>query len=306
MTDDGAKTVRMAFERDFVVVPITALTPLKPLRPNVKESKKYAQILASIRTVGVVEPPAVAVDAHNPGRYLLLDGHLRVEALKDLGSETVECLVSTDDETYTYNKRINRLTATQEHRMIARAIDRGVPEARIADALGINVTSVKRRFRMLDGICDAAVDLLRDTPCPMAVFEILRQMTPVRQVEAAQLIIDQSNYSVKFATAMLAATPPEEIIDPRKRKPHIAKGQTIEQMVRLERELASLQSQARSYEDAYAATNLQLTVAKAYVSKLLGRPRIVRWLTQNRPEYLEQFQSIAEITSLIEPDIAAE
>src|SRR3546814_12071605 len=62
-------------------------------------------------------------------RYSLLDGHLRVEVLKDLGITEVECLVAADDDTYTYNKRINRLAPIQEHRMIQRAIDRGVPRS---------------------------------------------------------------------------------------------------------------------------------------------------------------------------------
>ena len=60
------------------------------------------------------------------GAYFLLDGHLRIEALKELGIEEVECLIATDDDTYTYNKRVNRFPPIQEHRMIARAMDRGV------------------------------------------------------------------------------------------------------------------------------------------------------------------------------------
>ena len=43
---------------------------------------------------------------------------------------------SFNDRSYTYNKRINRLAAVQEHRMIVRAVDRGVSEERIAEALG--------------------------------------------------------------------------------------------------------------------------------------------------------------------------
>ena len=67
--------------------------------------------------------------------------------LKQLGVETVECLVANDDETYTYNKRVNRLPPVQEHRMIVRAVERGVTEAVIADALGLEVGSIRARFR---------------------------------------------------------------------------------------------------------------------------------------------------------------
>jgi len=297
-------SVRLDFEPDLVVAPITALVPLKPLRPTIKESRKYQQILASVRAIGVVEPPAVIRDPSRKAQFLVLDGHLRIEALKDVGATEVECLVATEDDTYTYNKRINRLTATQEHRMICRAVDRGVPEERLAEALGLDVTSIRRRFRLLDGICPAASELLRDTPCTMAGFEVLRQMTPVRQVEAAQLIIDQNNYSVKFAKALLLATPPEELVDPRKRKPKARTAQTAEQMARMERELTSLQSQAKAYEDSYAVNNLELSVAKKYLEKLLSRPRVVRWLSQNEPDYLEQFQAIAAISTL-QPDTTA-
>src|SRR3546814_13683447 len=91
------------------------------MRPGTKDSQKYAQIRTSVRAVGLVEAPAVAPDHKHPGRYSLLDGHLRVEVLKDLGITEVECLVAADDDTYTYNKRINRLAPIQEHRKIGRA-----------------------------------------------------------------------------------------------------------------------------------------------------------------------------------------
>jgi hypothetical protein len=39
--------------------------------------------------------------------------------LKDRGSAL--CLICTDDEVYTYNKRTNRLAIIQEHRMIITA-----------------------------------------------------------------------------------------------------------------------------------------------------------------------------------------
>lgn len=295
--EEPRPAVRLAFERDFRVIPIEALTPLKPLRPGVKESKKYAQILASVRAIGIVEPPAVVPDKRNPGRFLLLDGHLRIEALKDLGVAEAECLISTDDEAYNYNKRINRLSPTQEHRMIARAAERGVSEERLAEALGLEVSSIRRRFRLLDGICLAASEMLRDSPAPMAAFELLRRMSPARQVEAAQLMLDQNNFSLNFAKAMLAATPDRDLVDPRRRKPSKRK-QSAEQMARLERELASLQVQAKSYEDGFAIDNLHLQLSKGYVVKLLSQARIARWLRQHHPDYLEQFQAITEFRSL--------
>ena len=257
------------------------------------------------KIIGLVEAPVVAPDPKRRGRYFLLDGHLRIEALKDLGVAEVECLVSTDDESYTYNKRINRLAAVQEQRMVRRAIERGVPEERIAEALGLQVNSILRRSHLLDGICADAVETLKDAPCPMAVFDLLRRMAPARQTEAAELMAGQNNFTVAFARALLAATPEKLLAKPPK-KPGGVTSVTAEQIGRMDRELASLQAQVQSVVESYGTDNLHLTVARGYIRKLLGNARITRWLTQHHPEFLSEFQSIAEIDSIAPAQAAAE
>ncbi|WP_243698669.1 plasmid partitioning protein RepB C-terminal domain-containing protein [Paracoccus alkanivorans] len=221
---------------------------------------------------------------------------------KDLGIEKVECLISTDDEAFTYNKRISRLSPVQEHKMILRAIERGVPEEKIAKALDINPQSVRRKVRMLDGISEETVAILKDKPCPMAVFEILRKMRPLRQIEAAELLVNANNYSVAYASAILAGTPQTQLAEGSKPK-HI-KGITPEAMARMENELARLQESITSIQETYGQDHLQLTVIKSYLGKLLGNARVVRYLMQHRPEFLDEFQAIAEMTSTLPPDTA--
>ena len=219
--------------------------------------------------------------------------------MRQLAIPTVECLVANDDETYTYNKRVNRLPPVQEHRMIVRAIERGVTEAVIADALGLEVQSIRARFRLLDGICAEAADALKDTNCSMKVFDLLRRMTAFRQIEAADLMIGQNNFSVMFARALLAATPDEQLVPVSKKAGKAdAAGPTSQQITRMERELAALQTQVKSVEESYGIDNLHLTFARGYLGKLLANARIVRWLSLHRPEYLTEFQRIAEIDSL--------
>ena len=290
--------VAWGFARETVRLAVDAITPLKPLRPDIKMSAKYRQIVTSIRAVGLVEPPVVAPDGANPGAYFLLDGLLRLEALKDIGQTDVDCLVSLDDEAFTYNKRINRLPAPQEHRMIVRAIERGVPEERLAQALGFNVSAIHRRARLMDGICEEAVEVLKDSPCPLSVFDTLRKMAPLRQVEAAELMVGHNNFNRPFVMAMLAATPEAQLVPQKRKKKTEVNSVTREQVARLERELASLQVQTKAFEETYGLDNLHLTVAKAYLTKLLGNARAVRWLAQQKPEYLSEFQAIAELTSL--------
>lgn len=286
-----------AFENDCVTLPIQSILPVRALGSSVKSSRKYRQITASVREVGLVEPPVVARTPGQDGTFLLLDGHIRIEILKDLGGDQVECLVSTDDEAFTYNKRISRLAAIQEHRMILRAIERGVPEEKIAAALDLNPSSIRRKVRLLDGVCEEAVAILKDKPCTSAVFDVLRKMKTLRQIEAAELLVNANNYSVAYISAILAGTPQAQLVETT--KPKRLKGITPEAMARMERELARLQEGIISIQETYGQDHLQLTVIKGYLAKLLGNARIVRYLMQNRPEFLAEFQAIAEMTSTL-------
>ncbi|MCJ9719903.1 ParB N-terminal domain-containing protein [Agrobacterium sp. SHOUNA12C] len=293
--NDGDGRIHLAFDRDIRTLPISAIVPLKSLPDGARESRKFAQVLSSIKAIGLVEAPVVIANTQNVGSWFLLDGHLRLEALKELGISEVECLIATDDDTYTYNKRVNRLAPIQEHRMIARAIERGVSSEDIANALGLQVESVIRRFRLLEGISPEAAEMLKDTPCSMKVFDVLRQMSPVRQIEAADLMIGQHNFTVMFARAIRAATPDSQLVTARKTTGAAAGTPSGQQIARMERELAALQTQVKSVEETYGIDNLHLTVARGYVSKLLANGRISRWLSHHRQEYLGEFQKIAEI-----------
>jgi hypothetical protein len=139
--------------------------------------------------------------------------------------------------------------------------------------------------------------LLEDKHCPLVIFELLKQMKPIRQMEAAELMVGQNNYSAGFARAILAATPEDQRVPSRKRANPLG-DVTREQIVRLERELATTQQRTRCVEENYGVDNLTLTVTKTYLAKLLNRPKVVQWLTQKRPDYLLEFQAIADMSSL--------
>jgi ParB-like chromosome segregation protein Spo0J len=259
-------------------------------------SQKYAQIVASVREVGIIEPPVVSRDPQSRSKYILLDGHLRVEALKDLGETEVTCLVSTDDEAFTYNKHINRLSTIQEHKMIVQAIKRGVPQDKIAKALNIDVRSITAKRDLLKGICHEAAEMLKDKMVAAATFPVLKRMQAFRQIEAVSLMNDSNVYSYTYAQALLAATPKAQLVDPE--KPKKIKGLDEEKMARMESEMESLQGEYRLIEEGYGKNVLNLTLAKGYLSTLVANTRIARYLTQHYPEISVQFQKIAEMTSL--------
>lgn len=291
------RKVTLGFENDCVTIPVADILPVRVLGKSVKSSRKYVQITASIREVGLVEPPVVTRNAGEGGSWLLLDGHIRIEVLRDLGIEQVECLISTDDEAFTYNKQISRLAPIQEHRMILKAIERGVSEEKIAAALDLNPQSVRRKVKLLDGICSEAVAILKDKACTAAVFGTLRKMIPLRQIEAAELMVNANNYSVAYASAILAGTPQAQLVEAT--KPKRVKGVTPEAVARMEKELARLQEGITSIQDSYGEDHLQLTVLRGYLARLLGNARVVRYLMQTRPEFLSEFQTIAEMESAL-------
>ena len=129
------KQVPIAFDPQGMIIPITSILPLKHVKTSIRSSQKYQQVLASIREVGIIEPLIVFPQEGKTDSFLLLDGHIRLEVLKQLGETEARCLVSADDEAFTYNKRVNRMATVQEHVMILKAIRNGVSEERIAKVL---------------------------------------------------------------------------------------------------------------------------------------------------------------------------
>jgi len=261
---------------------------VKKLPKQIKKTRKYQQIAASIQEIGVIEPPVVARGRN--GTFLMLDGHLRIEVLKELGVAGVACLVATDDEAFTYNKRINRLATIQEHKMILKAIKNGVPQERIAKALDVNVSSIREKRRLLEGICPEAVELLKDKHCPITTFRSLVKMKPMRQVEVIQVMIDMDNYSVSYAKALLAATPQDQLVDTE--RPKNFKGISAEQIARMETEMAKLQRDMKLIEDSYGPDYLNLVLARGYLASLIGNNKVLRYLMKNHSGILAEFQKI--------------
>ena len=288
--------IKTGFNNATVDLRVDQIAPIKIVSQGTRKSPKFLQILASIRAVGIIEPPVVARDPQARNRYILLDGHLRLEALKELGGTEVTCLISKDDEAFTYNKHVNRLSTVMEHKMILRAIERGVPEQKIAEALNVDVKNIARKRDLLNGICREAADLLKDKIVPAATFPILRRMKGLRQIEAVTLMNDARVYSRSYACALLAATSKDQLTDPE--KPKKIKGLDEEQMSRMESEMESLQREYRLIEENYGTDVLNLTLAKTWLAKLLDNARVTRFLAQNHPEILSQFQKIAEMRSL--------
>ena len=287
-----ASKIKQGFHMDLVELPMADIFPTKNVSHQIKQGRKYGQVLSSIREVRLIEPPIVTPFKEGNG-YLLLDGHLRIEALKELGIKSVSCLVSTDDEAYTYNKYVNRLSAIQEHKMIVKAVESGVSEEKLASALNLDIRTIRYKRQMLDGVCAEVVELLKDKDVPEHVFRALRKMKAPRQVTVAMLMNDQNKFSIPYAKALLEATPPDQLVNkgkPRKLTPAI-----LARQVRLEEENLALSQEIGSLKEQYGTEMINVIAMQAYLKRLLGNEAVADYLHEfNEPVY-EKFKEIAEL-----------
>lgn len=290
----------LGFDLETYQIPIEELMPSKKVPDGVMTTRKFKQILSSIREIGLIEPLSVIKPDPNAAGFLLLDGNLRVLALKELGQDVAPCLIAKDFETYTYNHRINRLSTVQEHYMLRRAIDKGVSKDRLARAFNVNLSTINSRINLLHGICPRAVELLNDHQFTPDVTRHLRKMKAARQIEAVELMIAADMITSAHADALLKATPPEQRTDYTPPKPEEPRGDPLEQIVKLEREMNQVQEKYKDAEKTYGSELLNLVVAKGYLTKLVGNEAVRSWLNRHEPEILEQFDLVINTTSMEE------
>jgi hypothetical protein len=151
-------------------------------------------------------------------------------------------------------------------------------------------------MKLLDGIHEEAVDLLKDKAiCPKAI-RLLKQVGCVRQIEIAELMVSANNYTAGYAEALVLGTPRDQLAQPE--KPKVKEGLTPEQIGKLEQEMESLERDLKAVEETYGENMLNLTCARGFIKKLLDNAKVVRFLNTNYPDILPEFEAIAVADTL--------
>lgn len=288
--------ISLGFVPEPKTIAIDKILPSRRAPTGIAASRKYKQVLSSIQEVGLIEPLTIAPTSSAEGPFTLLDGHVRLMALRELGHQEVPCLTAIDDEAYTYNNRLNRLSSIQEHFMIRRAIERGVSPERLAKALSLDVSHIQKKHRLLDGLCPEVISLLEDRQFSAEFARMIKKMKPTRQVECVELMISANNMTTSYAEALLAATPADLLVE--NVKPKRIRGVTREHMARMEREMNSLHGQYRLVEQSYGQDVLSLVLVRGYLVKLIGNAAVAKFLHNKVPEIMEQFEAIAATASM--------
>jgi len=286
--------IKHCFDREVVSISLGKILPTSPCSAKIHETQKFKTILSSIRELGLIEPLAVyrKSDEIGEAEYILLDGHLRLEALKLIGLEQAECMIASDDEGFTYNRHTNRLSAIQEHKMILATLQKGASAERIAAVLKIDVKRIKEKLHLLDSIAPEVVTLLKDQMLAPQLFTVLRKMKPMRQIEAAEMMLSAGRMSVSYAQMILVTTRPEQLADNGKVKRRV--DIAPEDILRMEREMERLHQDYQAVEDTVGDTMLSLVVAKGYATRVLKNPTINMYLTRHHADLLESLTSTIE------------
>ena len=176
--------------------------------------------------------------------------------------------------------------------MILKAIEKGVPEERLARALNVNIASIRDKRRLLDGICKEVATLLQDRMVPLNTFRELKKLRPARQIEVADTMIAMNKFSWPYARSLLAATPQGQLVNGARKT---VRGLSDQQMEHMEREATNIDREFRLIEQSYGADHLDLVLAMGYLCRLTENVRIVHHLARNHPELLAEFQRIVQL-----------
>jgi len=292
-------SVELAFDPQGLMVPIGQILPVKTIRAELRKGQQYKRLFASIREMGMIEPLIIHPQATGRGegpRYTLLDGHFRLEVLRELGKAEAFCLIANDDEAFTYNHKVNRMAPIQEHFMIMRALDSGIPDERIAKTLSVNVAAIRSKRDLLVGLCPEAIELLKNREVTAKSLREMKRASPMRQIEMTELMIAANNFSADYAMCLIAATPERDLVDTEKSK--LLNGVKPEDVARMEREMDVLGREFLLIEESHGKNTLNLVLAVAYLRKLLNHAGVVRHISQRYPDILGEFQKLVDAPEL--------
>lgn len=285
-------SVTAAFQPEVVTIKLADITPIKTVKPADRKTEAYRRIATSIGHVGLVEP--LVVFPTGKGNYLLLDGHFRHDILIASNTEAAKCLLATEDESYTYNRRVSHIPPIAQHYMILKALEHNSEES-IASALNVSVSAIREKRNLLKGICPEAEQLLHDHRVAADAFCALRKMKPVRQIDVARLMVSAHKFSGRFAKALLNGTRDDLLVEvPQARGKNI----TPSQQATMEQETEQMLKHVESIQASYGTDVINLTAACAYLQRLISNARVHRYLTKHDPDTLGAFeQLLADISA---------
>lgn len=277
MTSNSTKA---AFGRYIVTLPTTSINAQRGCSKAMQMTSCYKQIASSLEHVGLIEP--LVVFEQSDGMFLLLDGNTRFAILKERGAAEIPCILASDDEGYTYNRRVSYVPPIAQHFMLLKVLENGVSEERIAAALNVDLRTIREKKDLLKGICPEVIKLLAGRRLSVKVFSALRKMKPLRQIESTEHMIASNRFSMAFIKAILQITRPEMLVSPPAKaamKPQDSGNRSL-----LEREHEGLVRDLKGVEKSLGVEMLTFAVSLKYLERIMKNVKVKRYLERTFPE----------------------
>jgi len=123
--------------------------------PHRYRGEGFDELVASIKEVGIQQPPKVRLSKKGKATYEIIFGHRRTEAAKAAGLETIEVdLVKADDQLVDQLRLVENMiredaTPMEEAALVARLLERSDGDAKaVAAVLGWPTSKVHRRAQL--------------------------------------------------------------------------------------------------------------------------------------------------------------
>ena len=188
------------------------------------------------------------------------------------------------------------MSPIQEHRMIARAVQKGVSLEKLAVTLNLSEKYVRDTLNLLNGLDPAAVDILETRHMSHRAIKAFKKVLPARQIDMAELMAGANDFSGPYAEALLASTPEDMLVEKASSRKILSISQ--EEEARLRDEMHNLEADFKAVEESYSDNFYKLTTARGYLKSLLANAKVVRWLSQRHGEMVVTFEEIVALESL--------
>lgn len=270
---------------DSVAIDVPVIQ-LRPVRERKVSKREYDRIVASIKSVGLIEPLVVFPEN---GDYLILDGVQRYRALVELGVVTAPCIMGAQREAFTSNRMVNRVSPVQEHRMIEKALAE-VDEGAIAAALGVSGLDhrlKKTLLKQLHAEVAAAYDAGKIT---RACAKEFTHVKPQRQKEILRTAESYKDFSTSFVRTMVVKTPAAQRESRgRKHNPWDKRAQRKNDLLK---KLADAEQKHDFYSQLYKQYTIDLLRLAIYARSLLTNTRLREYLQKHHGEIVTRFEAI--------------
>jgi ParB family transcriptional regulator, chromosome partitioning protein len=265
---------------------IELLVPLKERDINLKTHRGFNKILSSIKAIGLIEPLCVYKEN---GKYIILDGFLRFKACQLLDVKTIPCMCYRDKEAYTFNRMVNKLSASQESRMLRNSL-RTLDEKTVASVFGIKSLKNRLGMNILPELHPKVLKVLDKELMSRHCATELTYVSQERQLEILSEMDKSNDYSISLCRAMIIKTPSHHRnshkVHKRAWRPESQKKQELVS------KLEAIGKRYDFYTTLYRQYSTDLLRLSVYVRKLITNEQIRSHIANTTPEILERFESI--------------